>query len=316
MSGPNCHNCIYSVCDPEAWLRLMSLGEPILPTCANHPQWPARLHEVPGVPCKNYRRKPKVPEGDVRLIPLADGHYAYVDAADYPSLSQWNWYMLSGGYAARSSNGRTIYMHREIMQPPKGKVVDHHDGNKANNCRFNLRICTQQENRRNSRKRRDGHPRFKGVYRRKRGGFSAQFWFEGRAYWLGYFPDEVSAARAYDRAAVEACGEFANPNFPEEWPPKRRRRVHAQYLRTGELSVIRKRTRGRGRPPSTRRRGESSFAREGKKTKTKGHKKEAPKAKAKRTRRRGESSFARTPRPARRKTKKLPQRAPRTQRNS
>ena len=129
---------------PRVWL-----GEPILPMCANHPQWPGQLHEVPGVPCKNYRRKPTAPQGDVRLIPLTEGHYAYVDAADYEWLSQWNWHLARGGYAARNDKGKTIFMHREIMQPPKGKVVDHHDGNRANNCRFNLRICTRQENRRN-----------------------------------------------------------------------------------------------------------------------------------------------------------------------
>jgi hypothetical protein len=282
MSGPNCHNCIYSICDPEAWLRLIRLGEPVLPMCANHPQWPAQLHEVPGVPCKNYRRKPKVPEGDVRLIPLTDGLYAYVDAADYPSLSKWSWHITSGGYPARTQNHRKILMHREIMQPPKGKVVDHHDGNKANNCRFNLRVCNQKENRRNSRRQRRTRSGFKGVYYRG-GRICSTLRIEGRQRWLGYFPDEVSAARAYDHAAVQECGDFAYVNFPQEWPPQRRRRVHAQYLR----------------------RTKSSSARECKKVGTKERKKDTHKDKTKVN---GKKA-TRKPRPARRKTKKPPQRA-------
>jgi len=295
MAGPSCHNCIYSVCDPEAWLRLMSLGEPILPTCANHPQWPAQLHEVPGVPCKNYWRKPKAPQGDVRLIPLDNGFYAYVDAADYPSLSQWSWHMTRGGYAARIDKHRMILMHRQIMQPPKGKVVDHHDGNVANNCRLNLRVCNQRENRRNSCRKHGGRARFKGIHCcNSQAKIGARIRIEGRLYWLGYFLTDVEAARAYDRAAVEAFGEFARPNFPEEWPPERRRKLHAQYLRTGELSFIHRRV--------------SRQRIKARKIKTKERKKDTRKTKAKYARR-GESSFARNPHPPQRKRNRSPQRS-------
>jgi hypothetical protein len=47
--------------------------------------------------------------------------------------------------------------------------------------------------------------------------------------WLGYFEDEVEGVRTYDRKAVEQFGEFARLNFPEEWPPERRRQVQAEY---------------------------------------------------------------------------------------
>ncbi len=280
MAGECCHNCVYSVCDPELWLRLMWAGEPILPRCANHPQWPGQLREVPGVACRNYRRKCKMPSGDdVRLIPLTDGLYAYVDAADYDWLNQWDWHS-AGGYAARTEKGRIIYMHRQIMPPPPNRVVDHQDGNKANNCRRNLRVCTPQENRCNAPRKARGRCQFRGVYRNKRRGtIYAHIKCEGKYYWLGRFPTEAEAARAYDRAAVEAFGEFARPNFPEEWPPERCRELHAQYLRTGQLSFARTPARRRGKSLSARRRGESSFARKRKKTRRKEGKKNTAKAK-------------------------------------
>jgi hypothetical protein len=112
MAGPCCHNCVYSACDPDVWLRALWRGEPVVPRCANHPQWPGQLHDVPGVPCRNYRPKPVLPHGDsVRLIPLGDGFYAYVDAADYEEVSRHTWY-LNNSYASRREKGRRIYLWR------------------------------------------------------------------------------------------------------------------------------------------------------------------------------------------------------------
>jgi hypothetical protein len=241
MAGRNCHNCVYSICDPELWLRWIWRGEPIVPQCANHPRWSGQLHNVPGVPCRIYRSKPTEPRGDgVRWIPLGDGCYAYVDAADYEWLRQWNWQICSSGYAARHEKGRLVLMHRQIMQPPKGMVVDHIDGNKVNNCRFNLRVCTRKENVRNKRRRSNSSSRFKGVgyYKRSRKWY-AKIWCLGEGIWLGYFMDEAEAARAYDRKAVELFGAYARLNFPEEWPPERRAQVCAQRR------VDSRKTRGR-----------------------------------------------------------------------
>ncbi len=95
-------------------------------------------------------------------------------------------------------------------------------GPSCHNCRLNLRVCTQHENRRNIPKQRNGRSPFKGVYYHRHGRICSQLWVGGRLRWLGFFPDEISAAKAYDHAAVEAFGEFARLNFPREWPPERR----------------------------------------------------------------------------------------------
>jgi len=232
MAERTCLNCVYVCCEPGVWLRCLAAGEPLVPRCANHSRWPGQLREVPGTPCRNFRPKPAEPAGDIKRIPLGRGQYAYVDAADYEWLSRWNWQLFGKGYAVRCEKGKTIFMHREIMQAPAGMVVDHIDGNPRNNYRSNLRVCTPAENISNTAKRAGASSRFKGVFLlRKTGKWCAKIQFEGRSIWLGTFDDEVEAARAYDRKAVEIFGRFARPNFPEDWPAKRRQEVHAQWLK-------------------------------------------------------------------------------------
>jgi len=228
MAMRTCHNCIYARFDACEWLHKAFFDLPLAPKCANHPRFPGVLMEVPGVPCPNYRPRPPEPESNVKRIALDDGHYAIVDAADYEWLKQYNWHFLNG-YAARRKKGKTIYMHQEIMQPPEGMMVDHCNRNKLDNRRSNLRVCTNDQNSRNQGKKSGSFSRFKGVgYSKCRHKWYATLYFEGKAIWLGYFADEVQAARAYDRAAVEYFREFAHLNFPEEWPPERRQEIYAQ----------------------------------------------------------------------------------------
>jgi hypothetical protein len=232
MTPACCHNCIYSCWDLCQVTQSFFSGFPHRPMCANQPDAPARMRPTPiGPVCRNYRARPPAPEGDVRHISLGSGLYAYVDAADYEWLSRYCWYVQAGGYAARREKGKIIMMHREIMQPPEGMVVDHIDGNKANNCRFNLRVCTPTDNQHNQAKRRGASSRFKGVgYVKSRGKYRARFKYNGQPVWLGFFDDETEAARAYDYKAVECCGPLARLNLPEEWSPERIQQVYKPQL--------------------------------------------------------------------------------------
>ena len=216
----SCHDCVFCTWDKGLWMRTLLSGRPVLGMCANHPVTPGRLREVPGRPCRNFRGKPRrveppePPNDKIRYIPLTRGLHAIVDADDYEWLSQYKWHATkptgSGRvYAARGKSGATIFMHRMIMQPPEGKVVDHVNGNGQDNRRGNLRVCTPLQNSRNRRKHRDGKSRFIGVSP------CGKKWqaFVGRRY-VGVFEDEVEAAKARDRKAKEMYGEHAWLNFP------------------------------------------------------------------------------------------------------
>lgn len=223
-----CRTCVYSYWDPNIFLLAAHVSMLIPPACANHPESYGLMKPCPAEVCRNYRPRLPTPEGEsVRTIPLGNGFYTYVDAADYEWLSQWTWSLI-GGYAGRFAKGRAIMMHREIMQTPEGLVVDHKNQNRLDNTRKNLWNCTYSDNAYNRRRKRNASSRFRGVgYAKDRGKYRAQVCNGGKIN-LGYFEDEIEAARAHDHKAVEVFGDAAKLNFPEEWPPERRAEVHAK----------------------------------------------------------------------------------------
>lgn len=225
-----CHTCIYAHWDRGLWMRTMGTGWPARPSCGNQPEFPGRMNECPlGPACRNYRPRPPTPKGEnVKIIPLTEGFYAYVDAADFEELNQYRWYAFNG-YAARHEKHERIYMHRQIMKPPKGMVVDHINHNHYDNTRTNLRNVTHRENSRHMRKQARGASIYKGVERKEgRSKWDTKIGFVGVRVTRYGFRDEAEAARVYDRMAVELFGEVAELNFPEEWPAERRAQVYAE----------------------------------------------------------------------------------------
>jgi len=93
--------------------------------------------------------------------------------------------------------------------------------NGIKNKRSNLRTCTSTQNTANQRKRK-GSSNFKGVswYKREQK-WRAGIGYKGKDFHLGYFNDELEAAKAYDKAAKDLWGEFANLNFENDYKPQK-----------------------------------------------------------------------------------------------
>jgi hypothetical protein len=224
-----CFNCVYATRNGMLWLRTLMSGFPVAQQCANHPDTPGQMRPVSGI-CPNYRRKkprpplvrtepPPPPNEEIRYIPLTRGLYAIVDAADYELLSKHKWCArcdVDGKrfYACRNDHGRLVLMHREIMKPPPGMVVDHLNRQSLNNRRCNLRICTPLQNSQNSR-RRTGKSGYTGVYRRG-DKWSACYTHDGQDHYLGLFDTAIEAAKARDNKAIELGGPYVQLNFPQE----------------------------------------------------------------------------------------------------
>ena len=97
------------------------------------------------------------------------------------------------------------------------KYIDHKDGNGLNNQKLNLRKCTILQNTQNRRKTDNKTSSiFKGVSKTKgRNKFSAYITINKKRKRLGQFVSEIEAAKAYDKEAKQAFGEFAKLNFEE-----------------------------------------------------------------------------------------------------
>lgn len=137
----------------------------------------------------------------------------------YEELKNFTWCVQKQGnkfYAMRKHNRtKTIIMHRSIMNVIDRNVyVDHIDGNGLNNQRNNLRLSTHSENLCNRPSVKNSKSIYKGVA-----------WVSSHKKWrasiqankvqkvLGYFNNEIEAAKAYDAVVKSYHGEFASLNF-------------------------------------------------------------------------------------------------------
>lgn len=147
------------------------------------------------------------------------GRFVLVDDEDYDSLCQFKW-CLTNGYPAHgiweSATQKTVieYLHRKILDVPKGMYADHVDRDVLNAQKSNLRIVTNRQNGMNIRKRDNTSSQYKGVtWDKSRNKWLSRFSYNQKPFFIGRFDKEHHAAMAYDIWAKDHYGEYANLNF-------------------------------------------------------------------------------------------------------
>ena len=158
---------------------------------------------------------------------IIDGQEVLIDSEDYELVKGFQWRIITPmprcpdkRYVMAWRRRMSIYMHRLIAGADSGEEVDHANGNGLDNRKNNLRIATRSQNQANKGKipmrGRHGTSQYKGVcWDKSRNSWAASITVNRRSRGLGRYSSEEEAARAYDKAALEAWGEFARLNFEE-----------------------------------------------------------------------------------------------------
>lgn len=155
----------------------------------------------------------------MKEIPLTKGKVAIVDDDDFDRLNNYSWYYNNSGYVARKLRTKgvqtTILMHREIMNPPKGMVIDHINHNPLDNRKENLRITTQSFNIRHSKLRKNNTSGFIGITKVKRKKeWMAQLTLNRKCINLGYYETPEEAAKVYQDYVRKLWEEAGHEYIP------------------------------------------------------------------------------------------------------
>ena len=131
----------------------------------------------------------------MKKIKLTRGKYALVDDEDFDMLNKTKWCAIQvrdirGAWYALTTfeKYKTAYMHRIIMNAPKGSQIDHINRNGLDNRKSNLRFCTFRQNNLNKPLYKTNTSGHRGVHWSKQNKrWVAQLKIHGQCFYLGSF---------------------------------------------------------------------------------------------------------------------------------
>ena len=136
---------------------------------------------------------------------------ALVDYDDLPKLIPYKWRLSKQGYAINRVVG---YMHRYILNSPKGSEVDHIFHNPLDNRKSKIRVCTSSQNSMNKTHQRNSKTKVRGVYKCKSTGrYACEIKVNKKRIWLGRYDTLEEATVVRQQAELKY---FKNYNYKGE----------------------------------------------------------------------------------------------------
>jgi hypothetical protein len=131
-----------------------------------------------------------------------------VDEEFWHKFNSMSWSINKNGYIIE---GRGELMHRIVMNAKKGEIVDHINNTKYDNRNCNLRNASYSLNNHNKKKNINASSKYFGVSKSGKI-WTAQIRNNNKKKHLGRFENEIDAAKAYNKKAIEIYGDKANLN--------------------------------------------------------------------------------------------------------
>lgn len=127
-----------------------------------------------------------------------------IDIEDINLVNQYKWYF---DRYIKTREGQ--YIHRIIMNCPNDLVVDHINGDKLDNRKENLRICTQQQNKFNHKTYKTNISGYSGIsWHKKANKWRVRIQVDNKEIYLGLFDDLAKAIEVRKQAEEKYFGKY------------------------------------------------------------------------------------------------------------
>lgn len=133
-----------------------------------------------------------------------------IDSEDVAKVSKYSWCISKTGYLAANIKGKVVKQHRYILglDNPKN-VVDHINGNRFDNRKCNLRICSNADNSRNCKLSKNNLTGYTGIRKTPNGRWHARIYYDGKEYSLGTYDSFKEAVSARKNGEIFYFKEFS-----------------------------------------------------------------------------------------------------------
>ena len=147
---------------------------------------------------------------DYAILKTTKGQEFIVDVDDLELTQTRTWCIGKTGYLVASLNGKNIKLHRYLLGLTNpSDVVDHINRNPLDNRKSNLRICSQNENSKNTKLQTNNTTGYPGIKLKPNGSYYTRITVDYKEIYLGTFDNFEDAVKVRKAAERKYYGEFA-----------------------------------------------------------------------------------------------------------